>query len=258
MNRREQLQEKYEDALFALLMEDMIEEEGARLRAENERLRQDPDATVPEAVNKRCLKTIRSAFARERRRTAGRSVYRVFSKAAMVAFFCAMLFIVAYAASPEVRVKTLNLLIEISDVSTQLAFTSQGIETGALTSSGVILHGYQFPAVPDGFVLDEKLSGNDRKSAWAYYTDNNGATIYFNVYKASERAPLNVDTENAQTVENISIHGNEGLLIGKSDRIHIVWGDTAQSTFCSVICTGVGRDTAMELAVGVIFVGEDG
>lgn len=257
MNRREQLQEKYEDALFALLVEDMIEEEGARLRAENERLKQDPDAAVPEEVNKRCLKTIRSAFAREQRRTAGRSICRVFSKGAMVVVFCAMLFMVAYAASPEVRVKTLNLLIEISDVSTRLTLTSRGSKTDIPKDGGVMLHGYQFPAAPDGFVLDEELSGHDRKAAWAYYADQNGATIYLNVYKASEGAPLNVDTENAQTVENISIHGNKGLLIEKGDRVDIVWGDIDQSTFCSVICTGIDREAAMELAGGVVFVGAD-
>lgn len=36
MNRKEQLQEQYEDALFALLMVDMMEEEGRQLLEEND------------------------------------------------------------------------------------------------------------------------------------------------------------------------------------------------------------------------------
>lgn len=39
---RQQLLENYEDALFALLMDDFAEREGEKLKAENERLKQDP------------------------------------------------------------------------------------------------------------------------------------------------------------------------------------------------------------------------
>ena len=55
MNRKEQLQEQYEDALFALLMDDMMEEEGRQLLEENERLKQEPSAAVPEEDDQPCL-----------------------------------------------------------------------------------------------------------------------------------------------------------------------------------------------------------
>jgi len=51
MNRRDELRERYEDALFAFLMEDVIETEGKKMLEENERLKQDPLAAVPEAVD---------------------------------------------------------------------------------------------------------------------------------------------------------------------------------------------------------------
>lgn len=38
------LQEQYEEALFALLMEDVMKEEGERLNKENERLKQDANS----------------------------------------------------------------------------------------------------------------------------------------------------------------------------------------------------------------------
>ena len=53
MNRRDELRERYEDALFAFLMEDVIETEGKKMLEENERLKQDPLAAVPEAVDYR-------------------------------------------------------------------------------------------------------------------------------------------------------------------------------------------------------------
>ena len=58
MTRHERLLENYEDAYFALLMEDVAQMEGARLDQLNMELQNDPHAAVPEGLTKRCLKTI--------------------------------------------------------------------------------------------------------------------------------------------------------------------------------------------------------
>lgn len=59
MTDHEGLMEQYEDALFALLMEGVAEAEGEKALLLNEELKKDPNAEVPEAVRKRCEKTIR-------------------------------------------------------------------------------------------------------------------------------------------------------------------------------------------------------
>ena len=65
MTDRKRLLDNYEDALFALMMDELAEQEGQRLLEENERLKQDPAAAIPEDVDKRCLKTIKRTFARK-------------------------------------------------------------------------------------------------------------------------------------------------------------------------------------------------
>ena len=49
MANRETRKEQYEDALFALLMDEMAQEDGKELLRLNEQLKQDPGAAVPEA-----------------------------------------------------------------------------------------------------------------------------------------------------------------------------------------------------------------
>ena len=66
MNRKDELREAYEDALFALLMYDVAEHEGARLLEENERLKNDENAAVPESLDRKCRATIRRYFLRRR------------------------------------------------------------------------------------------------------------------------------------------------------------------------------------------------
>lgn len=62
MKTREQLQDEYEDALFALLMYDVAQLRGRCGEAENERLQNDPNAKVPAKVDQRCLRTIYRYF----------------------------------------------------------------------------------------------------------------------------------------------------------------------------------------------------
>ena len=56
MNRREQLFQQCEDDIFSLLMLDYAEQEGARLEAENQRLKQDPEAAIPDSAYQKGLK----------------------------------------------------------------------------------------------------------------------------------------------------------------------------------------------------------
>lgn len=62
----------------------------------------------------------------------------------------------------------------------------------------------------------------------------------------------NVDTENADNVESIWINGYEGLLIEKGERVHIVWGDTDRECFVDVICTNLGKDTVISIAMNLL------
>ena len=56
MTRQERLLEQYEDALFALLMEDVMLQEGERLEALNQQLLADPASAVPESLDRRPLR----------------------------------------------------------------------------------------------------------------------------------------------------------------------------------------------------------
>ena len=76
MTDHERLREQYEDALFALLMEGVAESEGEEALRLNEELKKDPNAEVPKDVQKRCEKTIRSAFAQKQLRATGRTAQK--------------------------------------------------------------------------------------------------------------------------------------------------------------------------------------
>lgn len=253
MTRREQLHENYEDALFALLMYEIAEEEGAELLAENERLKDDPSAEVPEQTDRLCRKAIDRAFAKQRRSAAIHITGKVINKIAIVALISVMLFVSAYAAIPEVRIGTLNMLIETSNVATRLPLSSEGgdsVAAPAAPSDGGLLLGYRLPAVPDGFSVAD--SGGTSHSAWIEYSDGGDETIYISIKLGSS---LNVDTENAET-EEIQVQGHDALLVEKDDHISVVWGDADTGYFVELICANLDESMVRSLAGEIIFAGE--
>lgn len=252
MTRREKLQEAYEDALFALLMEDVIEEEGQRLAEKNEQLKRDPSAAVPGELNERCMKTIHRAYGQRRckdtGKQVGRSFTKVFSRVAVVAVICMLLFSVAYAVSPEIRVATLNLLIEISDVDTVLSIENKSEQQGSYDTSEAAKDvykrfGYRLPKPTKGYELTEKVISNT--AAILKYENHERHSIKFRFTK-STGGGYSVDTEDAQRVENISVNGLDGLLLSKDNWIRIVWSDPNQTAFISVTGTSVSEDLLWE------------
>ncbi len=258
--RREELQEQYEDALFALLMDDYIEEEGKRLQEENERLKNDPSAAVPEEARQRCLKTIRRELARMDRRTAGRAALRVLKKTAVVTVICMFLFTTAFAMNPEFRAGTLNLFMEVTEQYTMFGIGKHAEPSGTLPTlfrDGLLL-GYRLPEVPEGFAVDDGESGLHQ--GWIRYVNDDGATLLFTVDQADGQGHL-IDTENAQ-VENIRIHECDGMVVEKRyqfedgvaiDSVVVVWADMQKGSFITVSSTGMERETVLKLARGVEF-----
>lgn len=113
MTRQELLEEQYEDALFALLMDKFSAAQGKAAWEENERLKRDPAAAVPLPVQQRCLKRISKSFSRRSLHTAGRGFSRVVHKIAIAALISILLLTTALAMSPTFRLHALNLMINV-------------------------------------------------------------------------------------------------------------------------------------------------
>ena len=174
MTRREELRDNYEDALFALLMDEFAEREGERLLEENERLKLDPDIVISDELDRRCIKTI----AKGKRRKVKYAAYRMISRVAVAVLAVVVLFGTAYAAFPEVRIRTLNLIIELSDQAASLtmggANNSMQNDDGAsaeLNEDGT-LRGYRLPEIPEGTIQTQVyLPGFDILTLTVYRLD---------------------------------------------------------------------------------------
>lgn len=226
MNRREQLQDRYEDALFALLMDEIGEIEGKVAIEENERLKNDPTFFIPEDVDKRCMQTIRRAFMKRRVHSVGRVTVKAMKRVALVAGIAAMLFTCAFAASPTVRVNTMNFIIEVFDTHTVFRFTEGSDDAAPQVGVGWL---------PEGYALESH--GYSTTNTWYQYQKSEDELIHIE-YALTSGAAFDVDTEDAE-VSYVEIQGSQAMLAEKENGLQLVWAVKDNTAFIGLIGTGV-------------------
>lgn len=207
MTQKEQLWENYEDAVFAILMDAVAEQEGEKGLQLMEELEHDPSAQVPEEVQRRAEKTIRKAFAAQSRRSARHVGFRMFQRIAVAVLVIVLTTVCAFAAFPEIRTGILNMIADVYEDHTDFSFT-----TNASNSDPASDYKVELAWIPDGFEVSEE--GSHYSTAWKTYENGKGAILYVAESSADNRT-MTVDTENAD-VKQVTIQGYEGTMVQKS------------------------------------------
>ena len=253
MTRHEHLLEEYEDAYFALLMEEVAKKEGERLEALNETLQSDPDAAVPESLDKRCMETIRRHFAHQQRRSALRKTGKVLRLVAVIMAVTVLLFTTAFAVSEEFRVATLNLMLTITEEYTQFSIKTSDetsrIEKAASNTDGKgeYFQNAEIGWIPEGFVCSENIY-----NTYVRFENDLGEFFYVAI-QSGEGGVLRVDTENPDSIENISINGNEGLCIVKNGEIGVITADLENCLYIEVGASlALTVDTAKKISENIL------
>ena len=256
MTRLDYLQDQYEDAYFALLMHEVAEQEGVRLEKLNEELQNNPAVAVPEKIDRKCLKTIDQYFAQKRRADHWRTSKKILSRVGIVAAIVMLLFTTAFALSEKFRVTTLNLLITIEEKYTELHMEeaedptagSASVTTDTSTGSDYF-DDLEIGWMPEGYTC----TVNSPNSVYGFENDAGDAFVIDRVSGTTERS---VDTENAESIENIVINGLETLRVTKQGCINTIMMDTEHGIFIRVwTSAGISLETNQKMAESIKYIG---
>lgn len=235
MNRQERLREQYEDTLFAVMMDELASAQGNAALEENERLKNDPNAAVPEHIDRRCMQTIRNHFRKDTAQRTGRATVKAMGRAAMVFGLASALFIGAFAASESFRLNTMNLIVETLGVSTDFYFAPPAQKEVPQIKAGWI---------PEGFLLEDE--GIDNMQSWFEYGSKSGQDIYC-VYVFGDNQIMSVDTEGAE-VTLIQINGMKATMACKEEGIQIAWALNDGTGFMYLFGSGVQQEDLIRVA----------
>lgn len=244
MTRHEQLTENYEDALFELLMEGVIERESGKIEEEYEQLKSEPGFSVPPELDRSCLAAIKKACRKRRNRYVGKKVYGAFSKIAVIILVILVLFSSAYAAFPAVRVGVLNLVIEVSEIATTLWMDDPQTAVPENEGSAALVH-YSYSGIPDEFSLVS--SSETSFSSCDYYENSSKKYIEFSTVSA-QGTLLNVNTENADSVEELTVSGFKSLLVDRGDLLILTLADTDAGMFITLFTDALSKAELLAIA----------
>ena len=243
MKKSELLQEQYEDALFAKLMEDMAAEEEEKALEEYKRLQEDPDAAVPDHVIQRSLKTIRGRFRKESAEKFWRVTSKVASRVAVVFLVMALMFTTAFAVSPHLRVNTLNFVAGVFNEHISFSTERTDTEMTQKVSAGWLPEGYE--------QIDYE---EERKRVKVLFGTSDGKSFSVEVYDEGENFVL--DAEEAE-VGTASVNGFEAMTITKGgidgygnayERCSVIWFETVRECLIVVQSSDEDVETLLRFA----------
>lgn len=240
--RINELQDQYEDALMALLMNEYAELNGARLLEEYEEAeRSGAISEVPEALDRKCRDMIHRAYAKQRSRMRFKSFVKASKRVAVIALAVLGLCSVLVVSVEAVRTPIVNFFIEQHEKYSTIDFgkdsntaTSENTEPTAESQPVDRSEDPLVGMVPNGYNLVQ-FSNKGKRGFTCYYEDSAGEVVMF--MATPTEGLLNVDTEDA-TVTDIELLDHKGKLIEK-DGCKIVWFDASVSICYQLRTTGL-------------------
>ena len=242
MHEQEKLYEQYEDAVFALLMDKVAEENGKKLLQQNEELLADPDAAVPETLSKRCLRTIEKAYRKSQWKAAAKKVTRALNRVALWILVPLFLFGSVFATSETVRVKTLNFLITNFEFGTEFRIENSASTAPRQQSMTPIVE----DCIPSDYVL---ISQNSTSLSEVFlYTNASDSEVSIIIYTLENlNGAITIDTEDAE-VWYSTIHDQSVMFVQKADTYQAVWTDIEAQKMCVLSSS----NTALDVVYGIV------
>lgn len=246
MTNRERLQENYEDALFALLMDDVAQTEGKRLIRENEALQADPNAAVPADIDRRCMQVIQRTLAKRKHDVSLKKLCQQICRVAVIAAIITSLFISAYAFSPSFRTGTLNLLLDIDDKLATWRFDDGSLPQLPKGTDGTTKVGFNISNIPSNYTITgiESFPGQTHLQ----YKNAQGELLDIDIFDVNAADTFTYDVEDADYYEEVPLDGVSAIVLDKNGVVSIAWADTEQNTFFYMFSTDMSIDVLIEFA----------
>ncbi|MEA4895140.1 MAG: DUF4367 domain-containing protein [Oscillospiraceae bacterium] len=244
---KETLQEKYEDSLFAVLMDEFSEAEGQRLIEENERLINDKHFALPKEFEALCKETINHSITAKERKERSRKTLKILSRVAVVVAMCGVSFVVLYSSVSAFRISVWKLFQVSDNASTSIGINVTGEQTINENNITIPIGSYLPTWLPDGYELTSYTT--DEKTTTAYFTNSENNTILY--FEQGNNQVLDINTDGASNIENIEINGFEGLLVVRNDTVSVSWADISRNVIVRIKASGLDKETVVEIAKSV-------
>lgn len=227
-NYRNQLEEKYEDALFALIMNDLMQEDGIKWNEENEALKSDPTSQPPKTMRDKSLHGIERILAKQNRKRTIRAARKIVYRIALVFLVIFIAIAVPFCTASAFRQGVLDLLIEKFEGETYVRIEPV-VEMP--TEFGL-------PWLP-GEYWEKTYIMESEEIKEIRYEQETGEYIEFRE-SLVDNSNKTIDTEDANTRREF-IGNNEVFITEKTEVLTAIWYDDNRAVYRELKTYGVER-----------------
>lgn len=251
-NNQKQLSQ-FEDDLFNLALLGLLEIEGRALVQEDERLRKSGGYDdIPEAPKSELAKIERMLRRQQIKKKVTNACKRIAPVFTKIAVFFMVFWIGAgavFATSAEAREMLYQLIVEQYEKYSVIEPDWNADELPADAQEYLAAGAVAIPTyVPDQFKLAEIESGIYSVNAYYEGVDQSDLFLSFKQIVSSDSDILKIDTENADSIQNVMIGDSLGMIVQKEQTVQIVWNIGNRVFF---VLTNAEYEDALQFAAGV-------
>lgn len=244
MKSREELRNDYEEALFAMIMDEIMDLEGEALIAERERLAVSEEFEISDELNERCISAINDAFTAKKKETRKLRTRKVLRTVLVAAVVMCILFTTVYASVPAVRRATEEMMVVFTNVCARIVLGDAVVPVDEGR--------YVFSGIPKEFSIVEEGEGDGTK--WCVYS-NEQSDIWIEIDFACEFNEQCVDLEDADEVKSLEYGLYEGVFVVKDERVHAAIYDKERGNMIQIICYNLDPVAVEEIIESVDYMG---
>lgn len=228
---KQELLDQFDDATFALMMDEYAQQEGARLLQEfNEAVSAGEVPEIPEHLDSRCRRTIRREFAGQRLKARAQRLVKAACKAAVVAMAVFSVAAAAILSVEALRVPVLSFLVGHFGEYSSIELTTQPRQEECL--SGLL------PADYDLVYCEE----HDGLVSTMY---ENSAADYIIFDMSPATGEYWFDSEGGEW-EYVTIGGFEAIFL-REDRLQMIWIDESAQIVYNFTASGLPESEFLEI-----------
>lgn len=233
------LNEKYEDDLFGLIMNEAAEKEGRLLFEEANQLKNESEPLPSKEDAKRFSNLLDSHMDKVNKVESCRRGSRLLKKIAVIMIVIVLAFSAMMVTVKAFRLQVLNFFVDPKYTSVQL------------NEDENLMVSWTNDYVPTYVPKDYEVAGTSHSDAInkIVFKKPDNSSIIYTEYKST--SSIAVDTEGASLIETVKINGRDGTLTIKDSMTAVVW---SINDHIFLIQGTISKDEAVKIAEGIKFV----
>ena len=238
---KQELIDQYDDAVFALMMDEYAEEEGARLLQEfEEAMASGTLPEIPTSLDQKCHQIIRHEFTKQKRKRQAKQVLRMARKVAVISLVVLGVSLTTVLSVDALRVPFLNYILEYNNEYIAINFSENDPipESYANRLADVLPESYkevQRQELGNGVVV-------------SVYQDDNGNVVKYTANHAD--GEYRMDSQHSDYKE-IRLKFWDAFIINK-DGILLTWFDAEYQMVYSIYANNYTEDDLVKIAEQLI------